>query len=80
MCSCKEGDQSVDHILFDCKLLEHDRDRLKAAVTRSENWPVYKDTLSVKFYNSSKNSRKKNNIGQSIVYNQELVEKKPNCK
>ena len=46
MCSCKEGDQSVDHILFDCKLLEHDRDRLKAAVTRSVN----KDTLSIKFY------------------------------
>jgi len=40
----------VDHILFDCKLLEHDRDRLKPAVTRSENWPVNKDTLSIKFY------------------------------
>jgi hypothetical protein len=50
MCSCKEGDQSVDHILFDCKLLEHNRDRLKAVVTRSENWPVNKDTLSIKFY------------------------------
>jgi hypothetical protein len=24
-CSCQEGDQSVDHILFDCKLLEQDR-------------------------------------------------------
>ena len=50
MCSCKEEDQSVDHILFDCKPLEHDRDRLKAAVTRSENWPVNKDTHSIKFY------------------------------
>ena len=33
MCSCKNGEQSVDHILFDCKLLENDRVRLKAAVT-----------------------------------------------
>jgi hypothetical protein len=50
MCCCKEGDQSVDHILFDCKLLEHDGDRLKAAVTRSEKWPVNKNTLSIRFY------------------------------
>ena len=33
MCSCKNGEQSVDHIPFDCKLLENDRVRLKAAVT-----------------------------------------------
>ena len=50
MCSCKKGEQSVDHILFDCKLLEHERDKLKAAVARSENWPVSKDRLSTKFY------------------------------
>ena len=45
MCFSKDGDQSVDHILFDCELLEHDRDRLNAAVTRSENWPVNKTHL-----------------------------------
>ena len=31
MCSCDEREQSVDHILYECKLLEHVRDRLKAA-------------------------------------------------
>ena len=36
MCSCENGEQSVDHILFDCKLLENDRVRLNAAVLRSE--------------------------------------------
>jgi len=51
MCSCENGEQSVNHILFDCKLLEHDKDRLKAAVLRSENWPVSKNKLSIKFYN-----------------------------
>jgi len=60
MCSCENGEQSVDHILFDCKLLEHDRDRLKAAVLRSEKWPVSKNKLSIKFYNSFKEF--KNNI------------------
>jgi ribonuclease HI len=28
-CSCKSGEQTVDHILFDCKLLEQERDSLK---------------------------------------------------
>jgi len=50
MCSCDEDEQSVDHILYECKLLEHERDRLKAAVIRSENWPVSKDKLGITFY------------------------------
>jgi len=50
MCSCDEGEQSVDHIPYECKLLEHERDRLKAAVILSEHWPVSKDKLSIKFY------------------------------
>ena len=54
MCSCKKSEQSVDHILFNCKLLEHERERLKAAVIRSENWPVSKDKLSIKYYKNFK--------------------------
>jgi uncharacterized membrane protein YheB (UPF0754 family) len=46
---CKNGEQTVDHILFDCKLLEQERDSLKAAVLRSENWPVSKNKLITKF-------------------------------
>jgi hypothetical protein len=54
MCSCENGEQSVDYILFDCKLLEHDRDRLTTMVLRSENWPVSKDKLSIQLYDSFK--------------------------
>jgi len=54
MCSCDEGEQSVDHILYECKLLEYERYRLKAAAIRSENWPVSKDKLSIKFYKNFK--------------------------
>jgi hypothetical protein len=54
MCSCKQGERSVEHILYDCKLHEHDRDRLKAAVIRSESWPVRKDTLGIKYYKTFK--------------------------
>jgi hypothetical protein len=45
VCCCKSGEQTVDHILFDCKLLGQERDSLKAAVMRSENWPVSKSQL-----------------------------------
>jgi hypothetical protein len=48
MCLCKNGEQTANHILFDCKLLEQERDSLKAAVLRSENWPVIKNKLITK--------------------------------
>jgi hypothetical protein len=54
MCFCENGEQSVDHIPYDCRLLQHDRDRLKAAVLRSQNWPVSKNKLNTKFYKSFK--------------------------
>jgi hypothetical protein len=50
MCPCEEGDQSVDHIIYDCKLLEQERSRLKAVVIQTEKWPVSRDKLSNKFY------------------------------
>jgi len=36
ICSCKR-EQTIDHILYECELVEQERDRLKAAVLRSEN-------------------------------------------
>jgi hypothetical protein len=54
MCCCKGGEQTVDHILCDCKLLEQERDSLKGAVLRAENWSVSKNKLINKFYNNFK--------------------------
>jgi vacuolar-type H+-ATPase catalytic subunit A/Vma1 len=51
MCSCEEGEQSVDHIIFDCKLLEQERTRLKAMVKK---WPVSK---VLNFTDTLRNSR-----------------------
>ena len=50
MCSCEEGDQTVDHIIYDCKLLEQEISRLKAVVILTDKWPVSRDKLSTKFY------------------------------
>jgi len=49
MCSCKRGEQIIDHILFNCELVEQERDILKAAVLRSGNWPVSKVILINKY-------------------------------
>jgi hypothetical protein len=50
MCFCEEGDQTVDHIIYDCKLLEQEISSLKAVVIKTEKWPVSRDKLSTKFY------------------------------
>ena len=54
ICSCKQGEKSVHHILFECKHHEHDRDKLKAAALRSGSWPVSKDKLGIKYYKNFK--------------------------
>ena len=45
MCPCKIEEQTTDHILYDCELMKQERDKIKAEILRSENWPVSKDTL-----------------------------------
>jgi len=54
MCPCKQGDQSVDHILFDCILHKQERDKLKAVVKSPDSWPVSKDKLGIKYHKNFK--------------------------
>ena len=49
ICSCKRGEQTVDNVIYDSKLFEEERDRLKAAVMRTDNWPVGKNNLIKNF-------------------------------
>jgi len=77
MCSCDEGELSVDHILYECILLEHEMSRLKAAIIRSENWPVSKVKLSIKFYKNFKEFREQNIIRQSSVCKYDKIDKEP---
>jgi hypothetical protein len=50
ICSCKRGEQTVEHVIYDCKLVEEERDRLKAAVMRTDNWPASKNNFIKNFY------------------------------
>jgi len=43
--------QTTDHILYDCDLVKQERDKLKAEILQTENWPISKDTLINKYTN-----------------------------
>jgi len=49
-CPCRKGPQTVQHIIFDCPLLEKEREKLKAVVTRTENWQVSCNKLGVQYH------------------------------
>ena len=54
-CPCTKGPRTVQHIIFDCPLLEKEREKQKAVVTRTENWPVSCNKLGVQY--RKKNSK-----------------------
>jgi hypothetical protein len=41
-CPCGDGDQTTDHIIYDCPRLKEERNKLRAAVNKTENWPISK--------------------------------------
>jgi len=53
-CPCRKGPQTVQHIVFDCPILEKEREKLKAVVTRTENWAVKSNKLGVQYHKKFK--------------------------
>jgi len=49
-CPCGEGDQTTDHIIYDCARLKEERDRMRAAVNKTEDWPTSKRNLLQRHY------------------------------
>ena len=43
--SCGTTDQTVDHLLFQCELLNKERDNLITTVLKTDVWPISKDKL-----------------------------------
>jgi len=44
-CPCANGNQTVDHLLFDCNKLNNEREKLIAYTSREDNWPVKNSEL-----------------------------------
>jgi len=51
-CPCNKGDQTIDNLLNQCKLLHTKRELLKNNVLKSGNWPVSKEELITKHLKS----------------------------
>jgi hypothetical protein len=47
-CVCQQGDQTVDHLLYNCILLESQRRILRKNVTKNGQWPTNKHELITK--------------------------------
>jgi len=48
-CTCKQGDQTMDHLIYDCEILDKEREKLIAYTSREEDWPVRKSELVKKY-------------------------------
>ena len=49
-CPCGNGNQTSEHILLECAILQEDRERLIAEVAKTDDWPISKDMLFKKYY------------------------------
>jgi len=51
-CACKQGDQTIDHLLYQCTLLDTQRGTLKKNVVSTRHWPASKQELIMKHRDS----------------------------
>jgi hypothetical protein len=49
-CPCGTKDQTVDHLLYECELLNKARNILKSTVSQTDVWPISKETLIRKHF------------------------------
>jgi hypothetical protein len=53
MCPCNEGEQSPEHLIYECKILEFQRSSLKQHITAGGGtWPTTNSDLVAKYLNS----------------------------
>ena len=50
ICPCGTKDQTIDHLLFECELLNKERDTLILTVSKTDVWPTSKNELIRKHY------------------------------
>jgi hypothetical protein len=71
-CACNIGDQTIDRLLYQCTLLQTQREILKENILKTGNWPASKKELIPTpraFINSTDFERLLNSIHSSYVRN-----------
>jgi len=48
-CPCDSGNQTVDHLLYDCTKLQRDREKFISSLSKQDSWPVNKSDLVKKY-------------------------------
>ncbi|PSN35056.1 hypothetical protein C0J52_22843 [Blattella germanica] len=48
-CPCQQGSQTVDHLIFECILLNTERNTPIREILRYENWPPRKNNFITKY-------------------------------
>jgi len=66
-CFGKYGDQTTDHLLYDCEILEKERGKLIAYRSREEEWPVRKHELVNKYLKTKVQTTKNNKTTKQIT-------------
>jgi len=51
-CPCEQGDQTIDHLLYQCTLLEPQRQKTKKNAIKAGHWPASKQQLITKHRDS----------------------------
>lgn len=68
-CNCNKGEQTVDHIIYECELQEQERNKMKTVISKSnsksEQWPISKNKLVMEYYKEFKQ------FTDNIVLNEE---------
>jgi hypothetical protein len=45
VCPCNTTDRTIDHLLFECELLNRERGNLISTVSKTDDWPISKNKL-----------------------------------
>jgi hypothetical protein len=54
-CPCGKDDQHIDHLIYECELLNPQREILKCSVNKTDKWPTTKYKLINNHYIAFKN-------------------------
>jgi hypothetical protein len=49
-CPCSTSDQTTDHLLFECELLNKERDKSTSTILKTDVWPISRNKLIRKYH------------------------------